>query len=97
MCPVCRPKKKNPDRPGIYQRYGKSWKRIREMVLRDAGIPEEEWGKYQVDHRPPYDPDIEPDHMAYTLVPMLIEDHGRKTAQEEMDRDRMGRFKGRKK
>lgn len=75
--------------------YGRGWRRIREAVLRQAGIPREEWHRYAVDHRPPYNPDVEPNHWAYTLVPMLVEEHNRKTATEDqhLERDHRGRWK----
>ena len=52
-------------------------------MLRQNGIPKEDWHKYDVDHRPAYDPEVEPDHNRYTLVPMLRSDHSRKTAKED--------------
>jgi hypothetical protein len=50
------------------------------------------WPEYDVDHNPPYNPDIEPDHRKYTLVPMLRSDHSRKTVREDMKRDSEGKF-----
>ena len=49
-------------------------------MLKQAGIPQTQWHLYDVDHRPAYNPDIEPDHNKYNLVPMLKADHSRKTA-----------------
>jgi hypothetical protein len=62
--------------------YDRNWQRIRVRVLRQSGIPREEWPKYDVDHNPPYDPATEPDHNKYTLIPRLHADHSRKTALE---------------
>lgn len=62
--------------------YGYEWQQIRREVLRAHSIPESEWPLYDVDHRPPYNPAIEPDHRQYALVPMLKADHSRKTREE---------------
>lgn len=48
-----------------------------------AGIPEDQWRLYDVDHNPPYDPSREPNHWAYSLVPRLHADHSRKTAAHD--------------
>lgn len=70
-------------RPSSSKRgYGAEWRRIRKRVLQEAGIPRDQWSLYDVDHRPAYNPDIEPDHNKYTLVPMLHADHSKKTAKE---------------
>ncbi len=61
--------------------YGRQWRKIRERVLREYGIPKEHWHLYDVDHEPPYDPDVEPDHTRYTLTPRLHAEHSRKTAK----------------
>jgi len=73
---------KVPDpRPSAAKRgYGAGWRQIRERTLRLFGIPMKDWHLYAIDHRPPYDPAIEPDHTKYTLIPMLISEHSRKTA-----------------
>jgi hypothetical protein len=63
-------------------------------VLRDHGIPQDQWPLYAVDHNPPYNPEVEPDHSKYKLVPRLIEDHNSKTAREDTKRDHKGRFSG---
>jgi hypothetical protein len=63
-------------------------------VLARYGIPRDEWPKYDVDHNPPYDPDAEPDHRKYTLIPRLHSDHASKTAREDTRRDADGRFQG---
>lgn len=63
--------------------YGWQWQKIRAEVLTRAGIPESEWSLYVVDHRPAYNPQIEPDHRKYELVPMLRADHNRKTARQD--------------
>jgi len=63
-----------------YQRGAdREWRKIRIEVLRSHGIPQEDWPKYVIDHRPPYDPAIEPDHRNYTLVPMIRGKHSQKT------------------
>jgi 5-methylcytosine-specific restriction protein A len=62
--------------------YNRRWQRIRARVLAAAGIPQRDWPLYDVDHRPPYDPELEPDHSKYELVPMLRAEHSRKTARE---------------
>lgn len=63
--------------------YGRVWQRIRAIVLSRAGIPRERWSEYVVDHRPPFNPAVEPDHMKYELVPMLLKDHSQKTARSD--------------
>lgn len=71
-------------RPSSSKRgYGRAWAKIRARVLREYGIPRERWPLYDVDHRPPYNPDVEPDHNKYTLVPMLRGEHSRKTIRED--------------
>jgi hypothetical protein len=62
--------------------YGRVWRKIRQRVLDNYGIPREEQHRYDVDHRPPYDPEVEANHLAYDLVPMLRAEHSRKTAVE---------------
>lgn len=63
--------------------YGYAWQKIREEVLANAGIPRSLWPRYDVDHNPPYDPAIEPDHRKYTLIPRLHGTHSSKTARED--------------
>ena len=63
--------------------YGAAWRKVRARVLRAAGIPEGQWYLYAVDHNPPYNPDVEPDHEMYTLLPTLIVEHNRKTASKD--------------
>lgn len=63
--------------------YGAEWRRIREAVLGQAGIPRSEYSRYDVDHNPPYDPEREPDHRKYQLIPRLHADHSRKTVCED--------------
>ena len=63
--------------------YGRAWQKIRARVLTEAGIPREDWRLYDIDHRPAYNPAVEPDHTKYTLVPMLRSDHSRKTARAD--------------
>lgn len=65
-------------------RRGYNWywyKVIRPKVLKNYGIPKENWHLYDVDHEPPYNPDIESDHEKYTLIPRLRSEHSRKTAK----------------
>jgi hypothetical protein len=80
------------------QWYGYEWRKIRARVLVAYGIPKDQWSLYDIDHNPPYNPDIEPDHRMYTLIPRLHADHSRKTATEDNTRDTRGVFiaKGRK-
>lgn len=71
-------------RPSSARRgYGPAWKRIRARVLASAGIPRELWSEYDVDHEPAYDPDVEPDHLAYKLTPRLHGEHSKKTNRED--------------
>lgn len=60
--------------------YDRAWRRIREQVLRQHDIPRSRWHLYDVDHRPRYNPAVEPDHTKYSLVPVLRSEHSRKTA-----------------
>jgi ribosomal protein L37E len=96
LCSACAQKDNAPStRPNSNKRgYDYSWRKIREQVLRDQGIPQAQWPLYAVDHNPPYNPEIEPDHTKYDLVPRLIEDHNSKTAREDTKRDQKGRFTG---
>lgn len=94
LCPAC----KGPDtRESSHRRgYDREWRRVRARVLESHNIPKEQWPLYAVDHNPPYDKDIEPDHTRYVLIPRLMADHNRKTAREDTTRDHKGRFKGKK-
>lgn len=75
---------KDRGRPSPSKRgYGREWQRIRRQVLREHGIPKEDWPLYDVDHVPAYNPDVEPDHRKYTLVPRLRPEHSRKTAKHD--------------
>ena len=74
--------------------YGYKWHKIREQVLKEYSIPREQWSLYAVDHNPPYNPEVEPDHTKYDLVPRLIDEHNRKTATQDTSRDHKGRFIG---
>lgn len=69
--------------PSSRRGYGAAWRKVRARVLRAAGIPQEQWHLYAVDHNPPYNPEVEPDHEKYTLIPKLISEHNRKTARED--------------
>jgi hypothetical protein len=62
--------------------YGE-WRRVRAIVLGRAGIPQDQWSRYDVDHTPAYDPDRDPDHSHYTLTPRLHADHTAKTNRED--------------
>lgn len=80
-------KKRVDNRLGASARgYDANWRKVRAEVLTSAGIPETDWPKYVVDHRPPYNPAIEPDHRKYQLVPMLKADHSRKTVLHDQNR-----------
>lgn len=69
--------------PSSRRGYGAEWRKVRASILAAYGIPRDQWHRYHVDHRPPYNPDIEPDHTKYQLVPMLAGDHSRKTIRED--------------
>jgi hypothetical protein len=67
------------------------WRAVRAEVLRQHGIPEAEWPKWDVDHTPRYNPAIEPDHRKYTLTPMLHPEHSRKTSARDGGFGRKGK------
>lgn len=91
-CTDC-PRRKTDRRPSRSKRgYTNEWRRVREEVLGRSGIPRSDWPLYDVDHEPPYDPAVEPDHRRYTLTPLLRSQHSRKTASKDTLRDREGRF-----
>jgi len=69
--------------PASERGYDATWRRVRAEVLRAAGIPESEWPKSGVGHRPRYNPALEPDHREYELVPMLRGSHSSKTATQD--------------
>lgn len=70
-------------RPSAARRgYDRAWHIVRAEVLRAHGIPPSEWHRYDVDHNPPYNALVEPDHRKYKLVPRLHGDHSRKTSRE---------------
>ena len=94
LCPVCAPKERpiKARQSASARGYGHNWRKTRAEVLRKAGIPKEQWHLYDVDHNPPYDPSIEPNHSAYTLIPRLKSNHSHKTATEDTPRDYRGRF-----
>lgn len=72
------------NRPSSPKRgYGREWQKIRAEVLNKAGIPTVYWPLYDVDHRPAYNPDIEPDHRKYILTPRLHGNHSKKTILED--------------
>lgn len=92
LCQSCKPAD---TRKSSYSRgYDREWQRVRREVLKHYGIPQWEWHLYDVDHNPPYDPSVQKDHRAYTLIPRLKSDHSRKTVTEDMVRDNKGRFAG---
>lgn len=78
-----RPARTGPARSSAAAGYGYQWQQIRAEVLRRAGIPRADWPRYDVDHDPPYNPSLQPDHRRYTLTPMLRSAHARKTARQD--------------
>ena len=70
------------ERPPSSQRgYGGSWPMIRELVLREHGIPESSWTAFDVDHVPRW-PTLGEDHSLYTLVPRRHGSHSTITLSE---------------
>jgi len=63
--------------------YGYAWQQLRREVLTKAGIPEQLWPLYDIDHNPRYNAIKEPDHRKYQLIPRLRSDHSRKTIHED--------------
>jgi len=57
--------------------YNSNWQTIRDEVLQAHGIPKSERPSYDVHHTPEYNPEIEPNHRAYKLTPLLHEVHSR--------------------
>ena len=76
----------------VREAYDSYWYKVRQEVLQRSGIPRDQWSLYDVDHNPPYNKDLEPDHRKYTLIPMLKADHSHKTATEDVRRDANGKF-----
>jgi hypothetical protein len=75
-------RKADNERPSSGKRgYTRAWQRIREQVLREAGIPESQWSEWDVDHEPRY-PTLGPDHSLYQLTPVLRPHHSSKTIRE---------------
>ena len=74
---------KQRQRGSFAQHYGPEWAKIRAEVLTAHDIPRERWTLYDIDHSPIYNPDIQPDHRAYKLTPLLHGEHSRKTATED--------------
>jgi len=72
--------------------YGNSWRKIRVEILKKNNIPKEQWPLYDIDHNPPYNPSIEPNHRKYKLIPRLHADHSKKTVKCDEKRDTSGRF-----
>ena len=92
LCPSCKPK--DTRKPSFKRGYDHEWRKVRAEVLRDHGIPQSDWHLFDIDHRPAYNKEIEPDHRAYELIPMLHVDHSRKTAQVDNERTSNGKFTG---
>lgn len=92
-----RPAGRMPDkRPSSPRRgYGRDWQKIRAEVLTKTGIPRNLWPLYDIDHNPPYNPAVEPDHRKYTLIPRLHGEHSSKTCREDggFGRSRRGESK----
>ena len=86
-CQKHRPVKQNRSRdtrPSAAKRgYGREWQNIRKIILAEYGIPKERWPLYDVDHNPPYNPDVDPNHWNYELIPRLHSEHSRKTAKQD--------------
>jgi 5-methylcytosine-specific restriction protein A len=86
-CPLHKPaysvrkpdKRMAPSRRG----YCRAWRKVREEVLERYGIPRHLWSRYDVDHNPPYNPAVEPDHRKYTLIPRLHAEHSSKTCHKD--------------
>jgi hypothetical protein len=89
-CPDCY--RKDSRKSSARRGYGNTWRKIRENVLYKNGIPRDQWPLYDVDHNPPYDPSIEPDHSRYLLIPRLHAEHSSKTATEDTQRGSDGRY-----
>jgi hypothetical protein len=71
-----------PDRPHSGARgYDAQWRKVRAEVLSKAGIPENEWPSWDVDHDPRY-PLLGPDHSLYRLTPVRRQRHSAKTIRE---------------
>jgi hypothetical protein len=78
------PVKQTDLRPTAARRgYDNNWKRIREKVLIDAGIPQNERHLYDVHHTPDYNPEVESDHGRYKLTPMLHREHSKHTKKSK--------------
>lgn len=91
-CPDHKPIKIDNRQSASMRGYDHGWRKIRIEVLKKAGIPRTMWHLYDVDHNPPYDPDIEPNHRKYHLIPRLHTEHSRKTAENDIKRDEKGLF-----
>lgn len=80
-------------RPSAARRgYGSKWKMIRLKVLEQCGIPRDSWPLYDVDHNPAYNPQVEPDHWKYQLIPRLHSEHSTKTMRSDVRRSPDGRL-----
>jgi hypothetical protein len=75
-------KRADSERPASSQRgYGGDWPKVRAQVLREAGIPEDQWPLYDVDHVPRW-PSLGEDHSLYRLIPRKHGQHSGKTIRE---------------
>lgn len=79
-CAVHRPKRAHSAARG----YDRTWHKLREQILIRHGIPRARWHLYDVDHDPPYNPEVEPDHRKYRLTPMLHSEHSRKSVADNV-------------
>lgn len=69
-------------RPRAYERgYDAQWRKVRAEVLSKAGVPENEWPAWDVDHEPRY-PLLGQDHALYKLTPVRRPQHSSKTLRE---------------
>lgn len=59
--------------------YNKKWNYIRKITLKAYGIPKDQWKLYDIHHEPAYNPKVEPDHLKYTLIPILRSEHSKIT------------------
>ncbi len=64
---------------------------VRPHVLREYGIPKEDWPLWDVHHEPEYNPDVNPNHWDYTLTPML---HGKHSANHGWRRTETATLRG---
>lgn len=89
---IRKPRPKDNRKSSSRRGYGNSWRKIRVEILKKNSIPKEQWPLYDIDHNPPYNPSIEPNHRKYKLIPRLHADHSKKTVRYDEKRDNTGRF-----